>query len=46
MDYGFLPLDLDKDLEPQLSAIALTLSKRMLTERAKAATSAIDTAGM
>jgi hypothetical protein len=43
MDYGYLTIDLDKDLEPQLSIIAETLSRRMLAERADAANSAMNT---
>lgn len=41
MDYGYLTLDQDKDLEPQLGAIAETLSRRMLAERAEAPISAL-----
>ena len=40
MEYGFLAVDIDEDLEAQLVDIADTLSKRILNERAEAAASA------
>lgn len=41
MDYGYLTIDLEKDLDPQVLDIAETLSKRMLAERVESATSAV-----
>ena len=41
MDYGYLSIDQSKDLDPQLIAIAETLSKRMLSERAETARAAV-----
>jgi hypothetical protein len=42
MDYGFLAIDLNGDLESQLIDIADTLSKRILSERVKSANSALN----